>query len=297
MIKNILLIILAIHAVISIVYAVIIFFGGSYLRKALIIPIIFVPVFGPITGIMIELLNIFGKQGNKPVDLPELTLGEDIYWKTIKEEDGDENIIPLEEALLINDPRTRRKKMLDTLYDNPLKYLDVMLVASHNEDIETSHYATTTISEAQRKYQLQIQRYAVAVEQYPDDIKLLDEYIETLESYIESGLLEDYLLNRQRVIYSKVLINKLAKGGHVKETLIRFLRNSIELNDYPSAVEASDILKRNWPEDEQTWIETFRVCVEGRDEKKLQETIREIRFMNIDWTDQGREQVSLWVQT
>ncbi|MBM3145574.1 MAG: hypothetical protein FJ010_11515 [Chloroflexi bacterium] len=296
MMKIFLLLILAIHTIGSIIFAAYIYIGASFLRRESIIPVVLVPVFGPLAGIVIELLNKLGKHADRPIDLPKLTLGEDIYWKTIKDEEEDENIVPLEEALLINDVQTRREKVLDTLYENPLKYLDVMLVARYNEDIETSHYATTTIAEAQRKYQLQIQKLAVAVEENPNDLALLDEYIVTLEKYVESGLLEDYLLRRQRMIYAKALEKKLSMVGQEKDTLVKYLRNNIELKDYTAAIEVSNILKRKFPEDEQTWIETLRVCVEGHDERKLKETIQEIHTKPIAWTNQGREQVSLWVR-
>ena len=295
MIYTILLIILAVHAIFAIFYAILIVSGNSFLRRESIIFILIVPVFGPMAGIVVELLNIFDKQDSKPTDLPKLTLGEDIYWKTVKGEIEDENIVPLEEALLINDVQVRRKKVLSTLYGNPLRYLDVMLVARHNEDIETSHYATTTISEAQRKYQLQIQKYVAAIEENPDDMELLDEYIDTLGTYIDSGLLEDYLLKQQQIEYSKILETKLSKVNLDKKTLIRYLRINIALKNYMSAVAISGILKRNWPEDEQTWIEALRVCIDGHDKKKLQETIKEIRSTSIKWSDKGREQVSLWV--
>jgi hypothetical protein len=296
MIINIFLYIIVVHAISAIIYGIFIVTGNSYLRKASIVPIIFIPVFGPIAGIVVELLNISKQQDSKLIDLPQLTLGEDIYWKTIKRGNEDENIVPLEEVLLINDVPVRRKIVLDTLYDNPLRYLDVMLVARHNEDIETSHYATTMISEAQRKFQLQIQRYAIAIEENPDDMELLDEYIETLGIYIDSGLLEDYLLKQERIVYSKVLETKLSKENLDYKTLIKYLRNNIALKNYMSAVAISGILKRNWPEDEKTWIEALRVCIDGHDKRMLQETIQEIRNADVNWSENGKEQVALWVQ-
>ena len=106
--------------------------------------IFFVPIFGPITAITIEALNIWNRQASKPIELEPLTLGDDILWVTLKSFHESGDIVPLEEAILINDVKVRRRFMLETLYTDPLKYLDVLNIAKYNDDVETSHYATTT---------------------------------------------------------------------------------------------------------------------------------------------------------
>ena len=203
MITTVLLALLFVHVVAAVVYVIFIFTGRSYLRKGHIFFIVFLPIFGPLAGVLVEHLNRLGKQGNTELDIPTLTLGDDIYWEAIKREQEDRNIVPLEEAILINDEKTRRKLILETLYDNPMKYLDVLMVARYNDDVETAHYATTTISKAQRQYQLEIQKTAVGVENNPDDLELLDEYLDLIGEYIESGLLEDYLLKTAACLVRK----------------------------------------------------------------------------------------------
>ena len=222
-------------------------------------------------------------------------LDGDILWKSLKSFSEDENIVPLEEAMLVNDFTTRRRIMLDALYDDPMKYLEVLLIARHNDDIETTHYATTMISHAEKKFQISLQKYAAEIERDPENMNLLNEYIETLEKYIESDLLEEYLLKNQRINYSKLLDRKLKIVPNEKQTLVKKLRNSIELNDYFSAFEVSQQLKQNWPEDEQTWVEAIRVCVEGKDQKKLEETIDEVKRIKINWTRRGREEATRWL--
>jgi len=175
-------------------------------------------------------------------------------------------------------------------------YLDVLLTARYNDDVETAHYATTTISKAQRDFQLRIQEYLVHIESNPDDIKALDELINLLGEYINSGLLEDYLLTRQRIQYGILLDKKLSIVGKDKDTLIKKLRNNLALKEYGNAEEISEILKNYWYDDEQTWIEALRVSVEGRDRKKLKETILEIELANVDWTNYGRQQLAQWVK-
>jgi len=289
-------VVLILHILMALGYAVFIYYGKSRLRKEQILPVFFVPIFGPIMAIVIEMLDILDRQGTKPVELEPLSLGDDILWVTLKSFHEKGDIVPLEEAILINDVKVRRRYMLETLYTDPLKYLDILNIAKYNDDVETSHYATTTISKAQKDFQLSIQKLAVAVESNPNDLGVLDEYIETLEKYIESGLLEEHLLRNLRIVYSKVLDKKLENVNNDKNAMIKKLRNSIKLNEYNLAFEIGDYLIANSPEDETSWIESMRVCVDGRDGNRMQETLSKMRDARINWTRDGKEQVKVWLE-
>jgi hypothetical protein len=141
-----------------------------------------------------------------------------------------------------------------------------------------------------------IQQLAVEIEKYPENMVLLDKYIETLGKYIDSGLLEEHLLRNLRIVYNEALDKKLARVKNDKQALTRKLGNSIELSEYASAFEISDLLKKYWPEDEKTWINALRVCVEGKDANRLYETLEVIKLINIDWTKPGKEQVDIWMK-
>jgi len=283
------------HIVLSAICIYFILSGKVFLRREYIIPVLLLPIFGALLVLVVERMNVSGRQGTKPLDI-EPESEEDILWKALKSYHEKGNIVPLEEAILINDVRTRRKYMLETLYDNPMKYLDILMLAKNNEDVETSHYATTTISQAQRGFQIAIQELSVLAEASPDDMVLFDKYIDMLGNYIESGLLEEHLLKNLRIVYQEVLDKKLAKVANDKAALVRKLRNSLELKEYGNAFRASDLLKEFWPEDEQTWVEAVRVCVDGRDNKRLREILQEMQRNNIIWTKQGKEQIAPWLE-
>jgi hypothetical protein len=272
------------------------FFGKSHIRKEHIIPLCIIPVFGPFVAWMIEYMIRSGKHGAKRPDLARLALDDDILWITLRSfrEKGD--LVPLEEAVLINEVKVRRRSMLETLYSDPVKYLSILNVAKYNEDRETSHYATTTISKAQKDFQLAVQKHAVEAERYPDNPEVLDGYIEILRRYIQSGLLEEKLLTNLRTVYSKTLDKKLAILPDDRMALTEKLRNAVELHDYTSAFETGLLLRKHWPEDEQTWIEVLRVSVEAKDRAQLLQTIEEIQNLEIIWTEQGREQVNPWLK-
>lgn len=288
--------VIILHICMVLVYAIFIFFRISRLRMEHIIPLCFIPVVGPFLALTIEYMIFSGKQGRESPDLESLGLDNNILWTTLKSFHDKGDLVPLEEAVLIDEVEVGRRSMLETLYADPVKYLSVLNTAKYNEDIEISHYATTTISKTQRDFQLSIQRAAIEMERHPDDRNALNIYIEYLGNYIQSGLLEEDLLRNLRIAYAKALDKKLDRVKDDKDTLTEKLRNAVELKDIGTAFTVSQLLREYWPEDEQTWIEALRVCVEGRDGAELKKTIEEIQRREIIWTESGREQVSLWIK-
>lgn len=288
------LIILFSHLLLVMVFTIFILSGKFHFRKEQLVFLYLIPIFGVFAALIVELMIIFGRVGKTSLDLEPLYPSDDILWKTLKSSHEKGDLVPLEEAILINETKIRRRFMLEILYSDPYKYLDILNIAKFNDDIETSHYATTTISKAQKDFQLSVQRLAAEVDSHPENVEVLDSYIEVLGKYIKSGLLEEHLLKNLRLVYSTILDKKLHKVKSDKKILIEKLRNNIDLKDYVSAFKTSELLKEKFPEEEETWIEALRVCVEGNDARRLQETINEIRRNDIAWTRQGRDQVSPW---
>ena len=285
-----------IHGFISVIYISLILTNRSSLTRAYILIIVCIPIFGFLSALTAEAINHRYTSIRDPDPIETLSLSEEVYWKSIKKRDEAQNIVPLEEALIINDRQTRKKLILEMLLDDPMKNIDILLLARENNDVDTAHYANTTIAKIQRGFQLQVQKLSVEYESDPENINLLNEYIETLGSYIESGLSEAFLLNRQRIIFADLLDKKMRLEGSDKETLIRKIQNCLALKDVTSAVEANKILKQKFPDDEQTWISALQISVAGHDAIRLKETIDEINQIDINWSRTGKEKVGAWIQ-
>ncbi len=284
------------HFVLVGIYTTLIFTRRSSLTPANILPILCIPFFGVLSALTADLVTLSNKHKEDPDPIETLSLSEDIYWKSIKQREEAQNIVPLEEALIINDRQTRKKLILEMLLDDPMKNIDILLLARENNDVDTAHYANTTIAKIQRGFQLQVQQLAVEHETDPDDIDLLNRYIETLENFIESGLSEAFLLKRQRIAFADLLDKKISFDSLDKETLLKKIRNCLALKDINTAVEANKILINHFPEDEQSWISALQISIAGHDAIRLEETINEINRRNINWSLSGKEQISTWIQ-
>ena len=293
---SLLAIVLILHFSTSALYAVLIFTHRSSLTRANILPILCIPVFGILGGLTAELVQKF-MPAHETTEVAEPTvLQEDIYWKSIKNNDAGQNIVPLEEALIINDRSARKELILEMLLDNPMKNIDILLLARENNDADTAHYANTTIAKIQRDFQLQVQKLASEHAANPDDVVILNNYIDTLGHFIDSGLSEAFLLKMQHILYGELLEKKISLEGVTKGVLHKKIRNCLSLNDINSAADANKILIDNFPEDEQTWINALQISVAGHDAFRLQDTIQEIYKRDIKWSRAGKEQISTWVE-
>ena len=260
-----------------------------------ILPMLFIPVFGPVST-LIAIITDKSFVHNTDAIISEFQGSvEDPYWKTLRAPETKENIVPLEEALIINDRSIRKQLVFDTLLEDPLKNIDILLLARENNDVDTAHYANTTISKIQRDFQLQIQKLSAAVEKEPENLDLLDRYIHVLDQFINSGLSEAYLLRKQRIILFELLERRLKIAGLDKYFLDLKVQNSIALGEFNEASAANRIRKEKWPLDQQTWINELQICVDSRDPIRLKQTLAEAESADIHWTEEGRRKVALWL--
>lgn len=266
-----------------------------HLRREYLAVILIAPIAGLFVFLAIQYVHFRKLEEQQAIELEEVSLDDDIYWKALKRSDEESDIlVPLEEALSLNDFDTRRRLLLGTMMDDPQKFTNILTIARANDDSETTHYATTSLAKIQSGFQSELQRQAVKHRETPEDLPALEDYVNTMERYINSGLLDDFLLTRQRTIYAKLIEEKLTLRPYEKRTLIRKIRNSLALKDHMSARDAAAKLQHVFPKDEETWIESIRINVESSDLIGLRETFERIKQTEVKWSPEGRQTLELW---
>ncbi len=255
--------------------------------------ICFIPVFGLICLLFAE-RKIRSERAAMRNEISDSYGITDNGYSKIDMDEGDRPgaVVPLEEAILINDVQTRRKVMIDILHREPAQYLDLLKVASLNEDAEVTHYATTTIIEIQRNYELAIQNQLSLVQNNPSDIDMLDNFIDILCKYIDSGLLEGHLLEKQRLLYSQQLQKRIELDPYAKEIYFRIIENESDSQRYAQAEKAFKALIRNWPDDENVWLAGIRICMESNNKELEAFILEEIKVTTIKWSSTGKERLN-----
>ncbi len=260
-------------------------------NSALLPMVLLIPVFGMMCLFFAEMMS-HSQRGPKEFS-SELPAYSNSGYARIDIDEGDKPgaVVPLEEAILINDVQTRRKVMIDILHRDPAQYLDLLKVARSNEDVEVTHYATTTIIEIQRGFELEIQHKSFLVKNNPSDIVLLDDYIDALNRYINSGLIEGHLLVKQRMLIMQILLKRLELDPYDKKTYFKVIENDSALHRYAGAEQAFQKLIQYWPEDENVWLAGIRIYMESNNKQQKVKILEKIKMMPIKWSSKGKERL------
>lgn len=261
--------------------------SDSHLRSSYYLWMSMIPVFGPLAGCIII------KSIVKPTHLMKADPKSVKKMNSPRHQIPVNQVVPLEEALLIDDPKKRRALMMHVLRSDPMQYLDLLLVARFNDDVETAHYATATIMEVQRRFQMRIHQMQAELARSGGNVEEHREYALYLSAYCESGLLQGQLLMRQRMMLKKALesILRLEKDPALIQIMIK---NCLALGDMDEAKTAAQSLMTKWPLDELSWFEGMRVCAEARDKISMQFLFERMKNIPIDFTAKGHEQMLFW---
>lgn len=244
-------------------------------------------------------MGIQGRSGKqKEIGIEKLKINDDIHRSILMEEDPARDLmVPLQEALLMNDASTRRELMMDILYDDVGEYVEVLKNARMNDDTEVVHYATTAMVELQKDYEtkLQKQKEAFALE---EDAGLLDEYIQTLEKYVESGLLEGNMLKNRRLELCGLLERKLTQRkeeGHEELPLYcKKFEQDCALGEYEDALRMADAAIRLWPQQEEGYLMKIRHGVMTKNPEQIGTVIGLLENNKVYLSPAARRTVDFW---
>ena len=206
------------------------------------------------------------------------------------------NVVPLEEALLVNDLASRRRMMIDLLKQDSMDYLEVLGKAVSNDDTETSHYAVSAIVEVKRKLTLSLQELAVKFEEGKDDPYFLQSYASVLKSYMRSGFIDERTLLKHKHTYSDVLQRLLAADPHAREVYEDKIATDLELSDYNSALETAQHYLANYPNHEGPYLSLMKVYYTMRAFEQLQDVLEDLKRSTVRLSNQALMIVRFWTE-
>lgn len=169
-------------------------------KKYLMALVIFVPFWGTVCVLLLHLQMLTRRDNRIEPGVEKLRVNEEIYKNIFQAvSDTDKKIVPLEEALLINEPGVRRELIMDVLNDDPEEYMDLLKQARMNEDVEVVHYAITAMVELSKEYDFCLQKMEKLYAASPDDPEILEQYCDFMEEYLNQGILEAQKIGRAHV--------------------------------------------------------------------------------------------------
>jgi len=255
--------------------------------------VFWVPVFGPLCAVIIHLYYVSGRSGAKYSDLESMKAS--LVWDEEEPARTVESVndIPLEDALILDDPAVRRSVMLDVLMENNQQYVSALSKARLNDDVEVVHYATTAMAEFSKEYELRLQQYATQYAEAPDNEKLIEEYVDYLSNYINSGLCVGQLLEIQVSTYQQ-LLKKLVRIHPTKTRYKELASSYMDSGHMGLADELTTYLYDKYPNDEEAFTLRVRYYYETRQGKLLRKLINEYDQKDMYKSVELRKLISFW---
>ena len=266
-------------------------------KRYLMVPVIFIPFFGVLCIGLLQLQFFLKKENSRPIGLEKLRINEEIYKNNVQaREKNDRDIVPLEEALLINEPELRRQLIMNILNDDPSRYMELLEKARLNEDVEVVHYAITAMVELSKEYDSKLQELERLHQISPEDPEVMEQYCEFMEEYLSQGLLEEQIERVQRQRYEQLLEKKL-KHQEDLHTCVCMVKNLMKLEDFEKAHEILQIIEKKWHRHEAYWILKVQYCVEQKQGEELKRTLDKMKKEHIYLSSKGREDLALWIDS
>lgn len=261
-----------------------------------LMPIIcFVPIFGVLCAVGSEIISRMHKTGSRTTTLEELHLGDtDIRLKRLTPDEDEGMVIPLEEAMSINDAGTKRQLMLDILRRSPDQFTALLQEACLDADIEVSHYASTAVMEIQREYEYDLQRAEKRYRQEKDNPIYRDQCIDSLKKYIDSGLIDENILFVYRHRLSEVLAEKMQDEPENMDAVLTAADNYLALNNMTEAEALAKSAVSKWPSREETWLAMLNIYDRMNNGEGIKEVISRIKANNVYLSNHGRSVLAFW---
>lgn len=255
----------------------------------------FVPVWGILCVIVLDIRVRFAGEYAEEVGVEKLKINDEIHRSILMEEDPTEGrVVPLEEALLINDTATRRQLMMEIMYSNPDDYVSQLQDARMNDDTEVVHYAVTALVELQKEYDLQFQEMERKMEENPDDEDILFRYLELVEQYLDSGLLEGNTRNIQLRVYSDLLEKKLKTAVHKLPLYEKKIEADLMVGEYERAYQDIEKVLYEWPNDESGYLFLIQYYALVKNRTGIDQVLAQIRRRKLYLSPKGRNVVKFW---
>lgn len=285
-------VLLLIHMLVCLVLSTLVKLGMLPVRGHMLPAMVLVPLWGPLLLVLCARGEAFG-DALEDGTLESLRLNDEIRrGMQVQVREGDAGVVPLEEALIVNDPSDRRRLMLSMLTEDPDAYLAQLQAAKLNDDVEVAHYAATAVAQISKESDLKLQQLERAFKTDPST-ENLDAYCDYLGEYLASGLAEGRVAQIQRQQYARLLARRCEREDG---TALR-IRYATALADAGELDEAEAVITQlvaEVPDDQEAWMLCLRLAVMRRDGEGVRQAIDAIDNQHVYLSAENREQLAFW---
>lgn len=286
-------VLLLVHALVCLVLWTLMKLGLLPVRGHMLAVMVLVPLWGPLLVVLLSVRSAVFGDDLKDATLETLRINDDMHRSMLVQgREDDDGVVPLEEALIVNDPGDRRRLMLSMLTEDPDAYLAQLQAAKLNDDVEVAHYAATAVAQISKESDLKLQQLERAFKTDPS-AQNLNVYCDYLGTYLASGLAEGRVAQIQRQQYARLLARRCER----EDGLALRVRYATALADAGEVDEAEDVAERlvaDAPDEQGVWMLCLRLAVLRRDGEMVQRVIDAVDKQHVYLSAENREKLAFW---
>ncbi|VWL64795.1 tetratricopeptide repeat protein [Collinsella aerofaciens] len=286
-------VLLLVHALVCLVLWTLMKLGLLPVRGHMLAVMVLVPLWGPLLVVLLSVRSAVFGDDLKDATLEALRINDDMHRSMLVQgREGDDGVVPLEEALIVNDPGDRRRLMLSMLTEDPDAYLAQLQAAKLNDDVEVAHYAATAVAQISKESDLKLQQLERAFKTDPS-AQNLNVYCDYLGTYLASGLAEGRVAQIQRQQYARLL----ARRCEHEDGLALRVRYATALADAGEVDEAEDVAERlvaDTPDEQDVWMLCLRLAVLRHDGEMVRRVIDAVDKQHVYLSAENRERLAFW---
>lgn len=286
-------VLLLVHALVCLVLWTLMKLGLLPVRGHMLAVMVLVPLWGPLLVVLLSVRSAVFGDDLKDATLEALRINDDMHRSMLVQgREGDDGVVPLEEALIVNDPGDRRRLMLSMLTEDPDAYLTQLQAAKLNDDVEVAHYAATAVAQISKESDLKLQQLERAFKTDPS-AQNLNAYCDYLGTYLASGLAEGRVAQIQRQQYARLLARRCER----EDGLALRVRYATALADAGEVDDAEDVAERlvaDTPDEQDVWMLCLRLAVLRRDGEMVQRVIDAVDKQHVYLSAENREKLAFW---
>ena len=281
------------HAIFCIGYLLI--FSRNKKMLAMFPAVLCLPLIGLILLFLIYLLSqLSGKQKKYET---EGVFKETPQMEYIAEFDQEKerNVVPVEEALLLNEKEIQRSLVMEVAKRDPEGYLSKLKRALLSDDTETAHYAASSITELKRGYDKRLSDAERAYKRNPASGPSRREYIDVLNDIVRADLTIEKIRNR----YINMLVDVLKYDIEISE---KPMQDSYDmLITYLGKLENFDDAQKWLRRYQETYSHSDRplrlkllLAYETKDNEWFKAAIKEVEEAEFPITKKTMDMIDFW---
>ena len=200
------------------------------------------------------------------------------------DEERERDIIPLEEAILVNEKKDLRMVMMNVIKEDIRNSLASITLALDSEDSEASHYAAAVLSDELNKFRLYVQRlWRQIQEEEPGETECEEILLDYMDNILRQRIFSDH---EQRKFVN--ILTESAESLYGKDpsrlTLERYEEvclRALEVKEFDRASKWCGRMKEQSPEELPSYTCRLKLSFARQDREDFFETLEALKRSNV----------------